>query len=93
MCQIKFDFTCNAGFGLKHNSVLFTLLSLAVAGSTIFLGGLASVQNECQDDGLFQGNTNTLSYVGGFSAAALTCKKIYRCESRVSTTLHELATR
>ncbi|EFJ46015.1 hypothetical protein VOLCADRAFT_105793 [Volvox carteri f. nagariensis] len=78
MCQIKFDFNCKAGFGIKYNSILFTLLTLAVAASTVFLGGLASLQNECHDDGVYAGNTNLLTGVTGFSATTLTCKKIYR---------------
>ncbi|GIL79717.1 hypothetical protein Vretifemale_9006, partial [Volvox reticuliferus] len=78
MCQIKFEYTCNAGIAIKYNTILFILLSLAVAASTIFIGGLAALQNECHDDALYKGNTNDLRGVAGFSAIALTCKKIYR---------------
>ncbi|GLC40733.1 hypothetical protein PLESTB_000028200 [Pleodorina starrii] len=78
MCQVKLDVSCSGGFGLKYNSVLFAVLSLAVMSATIFLGGLASLQNECHDDGMYEGNTNALGEIGGFSASVLTCKKIYR---------------
>ncbi|KXZ55533.1 hypothetical protein GPECTOR_2g1082 [Gonium pectorale] len=79
MCQVTFNVDCKLGsWGLKYHNVLSTLLCLCVAGATIFLGGLASLQNECYDDGSYAGNTDGLAGVNGFSAQAHTCKKIFR---------------
>lgn len=77
-CSFEIKRSPSSSSGSLIDTGLKWALLLGLCTATVFIGGIGALQNECLGDDL---NTNGLDGIWGFSPLALSCKKVFRCES------------